>query len=64
MPRERVIEIARMGGKAVQPGNRSFSRDRALAARAGSNGGKAQRAEKTQAKFVPGPDSSTDPAQD
>jgi uncharacterized protein len=36
---ERLSEIARMGGLAVAPENRSYSKDRALAAAAGRKGG-------------------------
>jgi len=36
---ERRREIAAQGGAAVKPENRSFSRDRGLAAGAGSKGG-------------------------
>lgn len=34
-------EIARKGGRSVPPGERSFSKDRALAAEAGRKGGEA-----------------------
>lgn len=37
---ERQREIARMGGKAVADENRSFSKNRALAAEAGRKGGR------------------------
>lgn len=37
---EKQREIARMGGRAVAPARRSFSQDRALAARAGAAGGR------------------------
>lgn len=43
MPIERRREFARMGGSAVNPANRSFSKDRALAAEAGRMGGTASR---------------------
>lgn len=36
---ERQREIASMGGKAVKPDNRSFSRNRELAVEAGRKGG-------------------------
>lgn len=36
---ERRSEIAAMGGRVAAPEDRSFSRDRALAAAAGSKGG-------------------------
>lgn len=39
---ERQREIASLGGQSVDPSNRSFSRDRKLAARAGRKGGQAQ----------------------
>lgn len=39
MPPERQREVASMGGKAVRPENRSFSRDKDLAASAGTRGG-------------------------
>jgi general stress protein YciG len=38
--------IAAKGGRAVDPAKRSFSKDRALAARAGSKGGKGVPAER------------------
>lgn len=38
--------IASKGGKAVKAENRSFSKDKALAARAGTKGGKSTPAEK------------------
>lgn len=40
MSPERRREIASMGGKAVAPESRSFSRDASLAAAAGHKGGK------------------------
>jgi uncharacterized protein len=43
MSPEKRKEIARKGGAAVLPHNRSFSRDRDLAASAGSKGGEASR---------------------
>lgn len=39
MSPERRREIAALGGKAVKPENRSFSRDRSLASDAGKVGG-------------------------
>lgn len=39
MSPERVIEIARKGGRGIKPENRSFSRSRELAAEAGRKGG-------------------------
>lgn len=39
---ERRKEVAVMGGHAVPPEKRSFSKDNALASRAGSLGGKAK----------------------
>lgn len=41
MSPEKRRQIASLGGKSVAPENRSFSRDRTLAARAGSIGGQA-----------------------
>ena len=41
MDRERVREIARLGGAAVPGEKRAFFKDRALAASAGSAGGSA-----------------------
>jgi general stress protein YciG len=38
--------IAAKGGRSVKPENRSFSKDKALAAKAGAKGGKATPAEK------------------
>jgi general stress protein YciG len=43
MSPERRREIAARGGAAVKPENRSFSRNRALAAEAGSVGGTTSR---------------------
>lgn len=43
MDPERVREIARIGGAAQKPENRSFSRNRELAASAGRKGGEASR---------------------
>ena len=40
MTPERRKAIAAKGGRSVDPANRSFSKDRSLAARAGSKGGK------------------------
>lgn len=40
MSPERRAEIARMGGKAVRPENRSYSRNRELARASGQAGGK------------------------
>ena len=45
MSPERQREIAKKGGGAVKPENRSFSRDPELAARAGRKGGKSVRPE-------------------
>jgi general stress protein YciG len=39
LSKERQKEIASMGGRAVKPENRSFSKDRGLAATAGKLGG-------------------------
>lgn len=39
MSPERRTELARKGGASVKPQNRTFSKDRALAARAGRTGG-------------------------
>jgi len=39
MSKEARTEIARKGGKSVQPENRSFARDPELAQRAGKKGG-------------------------
>ena len=39
MSKETRTEIARKGGKSVNPENRSFSRDPELAQRAGKKGG-------------------------
>lgn len=46
MSRERQRQIASMGGKAVDPSQRSFSLDRELAREAGRKGGLAVPAEK------------------
>lgn len=46
MSPERRREIASKGGKSVAPENRSFSKDRSLAARAGRKGGMAVDSEK------------------
>lgn len=43
MPIEKRREIASMGGKAVPPDRRSFSRNAQLAAEAGRKGGKVSR---------------------
>lgn len=41
MTPEKRLEIARRGGKAVRPENRSFAKNRDLAASAGRKGGEA-----------------------
>lgn len=41
MSLEKRTEIARRGGASVNPANRSFAKDRDLAARAGRKGGEA-----------------------
>ncbi|MDP3869141.1 general stress protein [Phenylobacterium sp.] len=41
MSPEKRLEIARRGGKAVRPENRSFAKNRDLAASAGRKGGEA-----------------------
>lgn len=46
MTPERRLEIARKGGASVHPANRSFSRDRGLAASAGAAGGRVSRRSK------------------
>lgn len=46
MTPERRREIASKGGKSVAPENRSFSKDRTLAARAGKKGGMAVESDK------------------
>jgi len=46
MSPERRREIAAKGGRAVKAENRSFSKDKSLAAKAGSKGGKSVPAEK------------------
>jgi len=46
MDPERRREIAAKGGRAVDPANRSFSKNRELARAAGSKGGKGVPAEK------------------
>ena len=46
MSPEKRREIASKGGKSVAPENRSFSKDRSLAARAGRKGGMAVESEK------------------
>jgi general stress protein YciG len=43
MTPERRREIASLGGSATSPSNRSFSKDRTLAADAGRKGGMASR---------------------
>lgn len=43
MSPEKRREIAVKGGKSVDPANRSFSRNKALAIAAGSKGGSAKR---------------------
>jgi general stress protein YciG len=45
MDPDRVRKIAAMGGRAVPNSKRSFSRNRALAAKAGRKGGKALKPE-------------------
>lgn len=45
-PRERLLEVARMGGKALKPEQRSFSKNKDLARAAGKKGGHAVSAEK------------------
>jgi general stress protein YciG len=40
MSPEKRAAIASMGGKAVKPENRAFSKDRTLASRSGKKGGK------------------------
>jgi uncharacterized protein len=46
MDPEKRRAIARLGGMAVKPESRSFSKDRALASNAGRKGGKATPAHK------------------
>lgn len=46
MSPEKRRQIASLGGRSVAPENRSFSRDRALAAEAGSKGGQSVESEK------------------
>lgn len=46
MSPEKRREIASKGGKSVSPENRSFSKDRTLAARAGRKGGMAVESDK------------------
>lgn len=46
MSEERRREIAAMGGRAVKPENRGFSRDPELAAKAGRKGGQSTAPEK------------------
>lgn len=46
MDPERVRAIAAMGGAAVKPENRSFSKNKTLAQEAGTKGGKAIPSEK------------------
>lgn len=43
MSPEKLHEIARKGGAAVKPHNRSFAKDRDLAANAGRKGGESSR---------------------
>ena len=43
MSPEKRLELARRGGKAVRPENRSFAKNRDLAASAGRKGGEAYR---------------------
>lgn len=45
MSKEKQLEIASMGGKAVPDHKRSFSQDRKLAANAGKKGGAAKKSE-------------------
>lgn len=47
MTPERRREISRKGGASVKPENRSFSKSRDLAARAGQKGGEATREPKS-----------------
>lgn len=49
MDKDRQREIARMGGAAVKAEDRSFSKDRALAAEAGRKGGEASAGERPTA---------------
>ncbi|WP_363351383.1 KGG domain-containing protein [Methylocystis echinoides] len=51
MSPEKRRAIARMGGKAVTPEQRSFSTDRSLAARAGSKGGSVTGSSKARLLF-------------
>jgi general stress protein YciG len=46
LPKEVRVEIARKGGASVPKEKRTYSQDRALAARAGRKGGKAMPPEK------------------
>jgi general stress protein YciG len=46
MSPEKRAAIARMGGKAVKPENRAFSKNRALASNAGKKGGLSVRPDK------------------
>lgn len=46
MSPEKRRQIASLGGRSVAPENRSFSRDRTLAAQAGSKGGQSVESDK------------------
>jgi general stress protein YciG len=48
MTPERQKEIAAMGGRAIKPKNRTYSRDQDLAREAGRKGGLATRARKRE----------------
>lgn len=50
MSAEKRLEIARRGGAAVKPENRSFAKDRSLAAAAGRKGGEAYRPSQDKAE--------------
>lgn len=50
MDKERLRRLAKAGGMAVEPMNRAFSRDRALAAEAGRKGAAARAANRKVAK--------------
>lgn len=54
MTPEKRREIARMGGKAGKPENRTFAKSQDLAKRAGTKGGKAVPADKRTFKSMPG----------
>ena len=60
MDPDRVREIARKGGASVPAGKRSFSQDRALAAKAGKKGGEVRCGSQKTAPEAPRPQADFD----